>query len=144
MPDQRANADLLPGCRWRTRPAVHFRFDGEYGVASGRAMAENAATRFVRAAGTAGAALISSSFADIHQTCDSGRVEDFDVSPTRDQAVKLHFSSSDGAAHYVIVPNAFPNGRSSRAPPPRDHLVIECGERISRPEGPGGDGKTPG
>jgi hypothetical protein len=28
---------------------VHFRFDGEYGVASGRAMAESAATRFVRA-----------------------------------------------------------------------------------------------
>lgn len=86
---------------------VHFRFDGENGVAAGTAMAESAATRFVRAAGTANAAVISCSFADIFKTYDSGRLTDFDVSTTRDQAVDVHFSSSDGAAHYGTV-----NGRT--------------------------------
>ncbi|MFD0205680.1 MULTISPECIES: vanadium-dependent haloperoxidase [Saccharothrix] len=86
---------------------VHFRFDGENGVASGQAMAESAAARFVRGAGTANAAVISCSFADIHKTYDNGQLKDFLVSTTRDQAVSVHFSSSDGGAHYSTV-----NGRT--------------------------------
>jgi hypothetical protein len=84
---------------------VHFRFDGEFGVASGTAVAESAATRFVRAAGTANAAVISCSFADVFKTYDNGQLKDFDVSTNRDEAVNVHFSSSDGAAHYATVPN---------------------------------------
>jgi hypothetical protein len=102
--------------RSRVYLGVHFKFDGDNGVASGKAMAESAAARFVRGATAASPSVITCSFADIFSTYDNGQLKDFQVSTTRNQTANVHFASSDGVAQYATVTSGFANGRTGWIP----------------------------
>ncbi|WP_121232494.1 vanadium-dependent haloperoxidase [Saccharothrix variisporea] len=105
------SAAATENARSRVYLGVHYQFDGDYGVSSGKAMAESAAVRFVRASGPTTPGVVGCSFGDLYKTYSNGTLKDYDVSPNRDTAVQVHFASSDGVAQYVTIDSGFFKGR---------------------------------
>lgn len=97
--------------RSRIYLGVHYQFDGDYGVSSGKAMAESAAVRYLRAAGAPTPGKVGCAFADVYKTYSNGTLKDYHVSPNRDTLVQVHFASSDGVAQYVTVDSGFLKGQ---------------------------------
>nr|BFE52571.1 hypothetical protein GCM10017745_59980 [Saccharothrix mutabilis subsp. capreolus] len=104
-------AAAVENARSRVYLGVHYQFDGDYGVSSGKAMAESAAVNFVRASGAPTPGKVGCSFADVYKTYSNGTLKDYHVSPNRDTLVQVHFASSDGVAQYVTVDSGFLKGQ---------------------------------
>lgn len=98
--------------RSRVYLGVHYRFDGDLGLSSAKALTDHSNARFIRLANPVpDPAVVSCSFGDLHRTYVNGELRDYQASPSRDTALRAHFGSSDGKAWYVTVDSGFLKGR---------------------------------